>query len=135
MKACYVAGPMRGIPEYNYPAFFAAQEALEARGWKVYNPAAMDIEKDTNEDHAARTLEEQKLYDTARNNRRFARRDVNVLINILRAENGDAIVLLPGHENSIGATAELAVAKWVNLRILTIAEALRESELPAEKAV
>jgi hypothetical protein len=124
---------MRGIPEYNYPAFFAAQEALELRGWYVYNPAAMDIEED-NEDYTARTIEEQKLHDTVAAARRFARRDVGVLIDSLRAEDGDAIVLLPGHENSTGAVAELAVARWVGLRVLTIAEAMRDNPTAANQA-
>jgi hypothetical protein len=124
MSACYIVGPMRGVPEYNYPAFFAAEEALAARGWSpIYNPARMDIDEDE-EKYAERTLEEQKLHDTAHAARRFARRDVDVLLNKLCAEDGDAIVLLPGWDNSAGARAEHAVAAWVSLRVLTIAAAL-----------
>ena len=124
MRSCYIAGPMRGIPEYNYPAFFAAQKALERRGWFVYNPAAMDIAVDA-DDYADFSITDQKLHDTAANARRFARRDTNVLLYKLRAENGDAIILLPAYENSAGATAELAIARWVFLKILNLAEALR----------
>ena len=125
MKSCYIAGPMRGIPEYNYPAFMAAEKALEARGWYVHNPAAMDIEVDTDEDYTLFDADDQILHDTAANARRFARRDTDVLLRKLRAENGDAIVLLPGHEGSTGAAAELAVARWVSLKVFTLAEALR----------
>lgn len=35
----YISGPMTGLPEFNYPAFFAAAEALEARGYETINPA------------------------------------------------------------------------------------------------
>lgn len=35
----YIAGPMSGRPEYNYPAFFAAEDALVKCGFKVLNPA------------------------------------------------------------------------------------------------
>lgn len=122
-RMCYIAGPMRGLPSYNYPAFMDADDKLTAAGWETFNPAKMDIEED-DEDHAARSVDEQKLHDTARNARRFARRDVRVLIDFLRAEDGDAIVVLPDWEKSTGATAEVGVAKWVFLPILTVEEAL-----------
>jgi len=35
----YIAGPMSGLPEFNYPAFFAAAEQLTAAGYDVLNPA------------------------------------------------------------------------------------------------
>lgn len=35
----YVSGPMTGLPEYNYPAFHAAADALRAAGFGVENPA------------------------------------------------------------------------------------------------
>ena len=124
MSACYIAGPMRGLPEYNYPAFFAAEDALRAAGWDpIYNPAGMDREYDKVV-YEAWTIEEQKLHDTAQAARHFAWRDVNILIKRLSAENCDAIILLPGYEASTGATAELAVARWVMLRVLTIDQAL-----------
>jgi len=38
----YIAGPMRGHPLYNFPAFDAAARRFEALGWEVVNPAQMD---------------------------------------------------------------------------------------------
>ena len=35
----YIAGPMTGLPDLNYPAFNAAEEALTAAGHAVLNPA------------------------------------------------------------------------------------------------
>ena len=35
----YIAGPMRGLPEYNYPTFDAAEKRLEEQGHSVINPA------------------------------------------------------------------------------------------------
>lgn len=35
----YIAGPMTGLPELNYPAFFAAEEQLQAVGYETLNPA------------------------------------------------------------------------------------------------
>ena len=40
----YVAGPMRGIPEFNFPAFFAAADKLRGDGFAVFNPAERDNE-------------------------------------------------------------------------------------------
>ncbi len=116
---------MRGIPEYNYPALHAAATALREAGWFVYSPAEMDAPDP--EDWASIPVEDQKLHDNAINARRFARRDIDVLLNKLHVENGDAVVVLPGFEQSVGAQAETAVAKWVYLPILTLTEALDDS--------
>jgi hypothetical protein len=35
----YVAGPMTGIEDFNYPAFNAVAEQLRAQGYEVENPA------------------------------------------------------------------------------------------------
>ena len=35
----YIAGPMTGLPDYNYPAFNEAAAALKAAGFEVCNPA------------------------------------------------------------------------------------------------
>ena len=122
VKSCYIAGPMRGIPEYNYPAFMAAAELLRGLGWMAYNPAEMDIAKDF-EDYASRSLDEQKLHDSAQAARRFAQRDLNVIIEKLQAERGDTLFMLPGWENSTGAQAEVAVARWVMIPVIPIEEA------------
>lgn len=39
MSRLYIAGPMTGLPEFNYPAFHAAAAAWRALGWEVMNPA------------------------------------------------------------------------------------------------
>lgn len=39
MKRIYIAGPMTGLPEFNYPAFNKAAAKLRAIGYEVENPA------------------------------------------------------------------------------------------------
>lgn len=122
---CYLAGPMRTKPEFNYPAFMAGAKALRENGWEVFNPAEMDIEQDNqDEEFTKMTIEQQKAHAGApMNARRYARRDTRILIEKLRAEKGDAIVVLPDWEESTGAKAEVAIARWVGLRLLTLKEA------------
>ena len=45
MKRCYISGPMRGHPSFNFPVFFALERELFRDGWVVSNPARKDIEK------------------------------------------------------------------------------------------
>lgn len=95
MKRVYIAGPMRGIPSFNFPAFYAAEERLVALGWDVVNPARMD-----------QTLDGfDPTKDPAGAESFYMRRDLPAVA------LGDAIAMLPGWERSSGATKEIAVAR------------------------
>lgn len=102
MKRTYLAGPMRGLPAFGFPAFFAAEERLRAAGWEVVNPARMDQELD-GFDPDSSIVQPIEFY---------MRRD---LPEVARC---DAIALLPGWRGSDGACRELAVARWCGLDIL-----------------
>lgn len=41
-RVVYLAGPMSGLPEFNYPAFHAKAAELRAQGVDVRNPAEND---------------------------------------------------------------------------------------------
>lgn len=43
----YIAGPMSGLPDFNYPAFNAAADELAARGFDVLNPVDAEALNDT----------------------------------------------------------------------------------------
>lgn len=46
MRRYYIAGPMTGLPEYNYPAFEEAARRLRRRGLDVVSPHELTIESD-----------------------------------------------------------------------------------------
>jgi hypothetical protein len=105
----YIVGPMRGYPEFNFPAFDAARDLAKSRGWYPISPADMDREAGLNEKECD-TVTPSRM-------RAFVKRDVEA-IQSLKAEEGDAIALLPGWELSRGALAEFALARWLGLKML-----------------
>ena len=90
----YLAGPMAGYPERNYPAFMRAAKALRDLGYEVYNPA----------EYEANGTDEFPL-------REAFTEYANYILN-----RADIIALLPGYERSVGATAELSLARVVKLK-------------------
>lgn len=113
----YLAGPMRGYKDFNFPAFMAAAAALRRQGHTVFNPAERDLERDIEEgrEHTYKnetgdiTLAEAKGFD-----RRTAIMDDLTYI----VKKADAIALLPGWEISKGANAEFWTAKFLDLEII-----------------
>jgi hypothetical protein len=103
MKSIYIAGPMSGLPEFNFPAFFEAQSMLEAQGWKVWNPAAKDMEVSL-DPNAYKVGDEKLAMQNGFNFREAYGWDCDKVI------NGDGIYMLRGWEASPGARGEHAVA-------------------------
>lgn len=97
----YLSGPMTGLPDLNYPAFMKAATALREAGYEVYNPAEWEMMNAVDGVPAVFNLR-----------RAFA--DYCSYIS-LRA---DAVVVLPGWENSPGASAEVALARAIGLPVL-----------------
>lgn len=98
-KAIYLAGPMTGIEDFNYPAFHSAAAKLRARGYPVINPAeafggATDLSFDT-----------------------YMRYDLTCLL-----RDCDTIVVLEGWEKSPGAVLEVSVASALGYGILKLVE-------------
>jgi hypothetical protein len=91
---CYIAGPMRGIEDWNYPQFREAQALLESFGWKVFSP----VERDE-------VLGWDDEYPNARPLWEYMRMD---LADVTRS---DAVFFLPGWEKSEGAQLEFEVAQ------------------------
>lgn len=104
-KQIYIAGPMSGYPEWNYPAFMEAAHLLRSYGWSVKNPAEKDMEEGYDDPEA------KKTGDTALSiaNGSFPFRKA-FLWDVQQVLEGDAIYMLKGWEFSPGACAEHAVA-------------------------
>ena len=92
-KTVYIAGPMTGMPLFNYPKFFAMEGLLiRFNHCQVMNPAAQECGLDYKE---------------------CMRR---ACVNVARS---DVILLLDGWEKSKGAKFEYEIAKKIGLLIVT----------------
>jgi len=106
----YIAGPMRGIARYNFPAFDRAAEDLVKCGWQIKNPAQLD--RDAGFDPV--TLPSDHNWHTTPPGFDFPacrRRDIEAI------EKSDAMYMLKGWSKSTGAQAEHAYATWMGIPI------------------
>ena len=100
MKRIYVAGPMTGIRNFNFPAFFAAATLLRSNGFDPINPAEMDV---TEGDVTMDTSGTVSLSATW-NRDRVMERDLAAV------RNSDGVLLLDGWGKSRGALDEVTCA-------------------------
>ncbi|MDQ8040641.1 DUF5664 domain-containing protein [Cellulosimicrobium sp. XJ-DQ-B-000] len=104
----YVAGPMRGLPEFNFPAFDEATHALRMQGHDVVNPAEHDREGGF--DPAGMTGNEdltQHGFDLR----------AALAWDLEQITRCDAVYLLDGWQQSSGARAEYALAQALGLKV------------------
>lgn len=87
----YIAGPMSGLPEFNYPAFHAAEAQLKAAGYETLNPAT----------NAKPDPETWEGYMRAA---------------IAQVVQADGIAYLPGAYQSRGAKLELRLAEELGMK-------------------
>lgn len=93
----YIAGPMGGLPEYNYPAFHAAAQKVRAAGFEVINPAEADL-----------------FFGPPGN----VPRESYLRLAMTNVGMCDAIYLLPGWQESGGALLELHLAQELGLNVV-----------------
>lgn len=99
----YIAGPMSGYPQFNYPLFDRAATYLRGIGFEVTSPAEMD---DPATREAALASPDGSLATWVRGTwGDFLSRDVKLV-----SDEVDGIVMLPGWAESRGARLELFVA-------------------------
>jgi hypothetical protein len=104
MKA-YLAGPMSGIPQFNFPEFYRLSALLRSQGWVIVSPAELDNQEDKGAamsspdgDPNNRTIVKKSWGD-------FLARDVKLIAD----EGIEAIILMPGWSSSKGAKLEATV--------------------------
>lgn len=101
-KTIYVAGPMQGIPNFNFPLFDAVTWCLRQDGHTVFNPAEKDIER-----HGGVNIKnETGSLAQAKEEHKFSLRDALADDLEFICHRADTIILLPGWEKSNGAQAE-----------------------------
>lgn len=109
-KVFYVAGPMRGHPEFNHPAFHAAAAKLRDKGHEVFNPAERDFIVGLDVTGLAGL--ESELVD-----RGFSIREAMAADCLFLCKQATHVYLLPGWSTSKGAIAERFLAVALGLTI------------------
>jgi nucleoside 2-deoxyribosyltransferase len=104
MNRIYLAGPMTGLPDFNYPAFNAEAARLRALGYHVENPSE-------NPDQPSWA--------------HYMRQALAQLVTC------DTIAVLPGWRDSRGARLEVTVANALGMPVVIAAEITAPAEVAA----
>jgi hypothetical protein len=103
----YIAGPMRGYPDWNFAAFDQAENLWRCAGWHPLSPAqtcrALGYALTPGQDPTDSVDREHLLH--------VMQTDIACIY------AADALALLPGWEKSVGATVELSIAQFLNLPV------------------
>lgn len=99
----YIAGPMTGIRDWNFPAFDSAAEYLRGCGYSVINPA--DLDRTTGFHESQRAVTGDFM-------RRAMQRDLSAICEC------DGVAVLENWQASLGAGIEVALAVRLGLRII-----------------
>jgi len=105
----YLAGPMRGYPQFNTQAFDRTAEQLQWLGHRVYNPAHGDRVAGYDWTDAAGTTAELEAVNF--DLRGAMRKNMTVIC------ESDGVVVLDHWQNSSGASAEVAAALAIGLPV------------------
>lgn len=119
----YLAGPMTGKPNFNFPAFdFAAAKLRQKLGAYVFSPAEHDRCVYGPE------LEDNPTGDVllAKINHSFSLRKALLADLTFICQDADGIALLPGWEKSKGVACELATARALGLSVIELGEGFVE---------
>lgn len=124
----YIAGPMTGLPLFNFPAFdYAAAQWADA-GWEVVSPA--DLTRKLWRERFGTEFDPSSTDPAISAGgdiyRDFLREDIREIVTC------DAIALLPGWRKSKGAAVELTVARAMKCQVL---DAVTFKPMPDESAL
>jgi len=102
----YLAGPMTGLPQFNYPAFVATAQQMRRAGFTVVSPTDNGLPASAPWD-------------------RHMRRDLRLMLDC------QGVALLPGWEASKGAQLEHHVATALGMPVRTVGEWLGSEQVAA----
>lgn len=108
----YLAGPMTGYKDFNFPAFHSAAAELRAQGHEVFNPAEKDIENAGTEE----IFKGEGNVDVLVKKGGPTLRECLALDLVWICEHAEGIALMQGWEKSKGANAENATAIALGLK-------------------
>ena len=103
----YLSGPITGLPDYNKPAFAEATAKLEAHGHIVLNPHTVCVDLSAHSCQLPCTPSELELPWAD-----YLRADLVAMLT-----KCDALAMLPGWENSRGASLEAYIAKQLGWEV------------------
>ena len=106
LRSAYLAGPMRGIEDFNFPEFHKQAAWLRGLGWKVFSPAERD--------EADEALNGDWAVGVQRGLDYFMQFDLAAVCQT------DAVILMAGWENSQGARLEAMTAVEVGHPVFII---------------
>ncbi len=106
MSRLYIAGPMTGLPDFNFPAFNAAEAERQAAGYETRNPAR----------HGAGEVGLEWAD--------YLRRDIPDLLDC------DGVALLNGWQKSRGARLEVHIATALDMPLAGLNEWLQKDGTP-----
>jgi hypothetical protein len=112
-KRVYLAGPMRGIRDFNFPAFHEATARLREMGYEVFSAAEFEEAQFGVGFNKSETGDLKDIAHLAWDFRAAFFKDCEYIT--LQA---DAVVCLSGWEKSKGATAEVAIARALSIPVL-----------------
>ena len=111
LRSAYLAGPMRGYPQYNFPAFHEAAAWLRSQRWTIFSPAERD--------------EADETIDNSKDQAGWADHlglDYFMQFDLAAVCTHDAVICLPNWEKSQGARLETMVAVEIGHPVFEIDE-------------
>jgi hypothetical protein len=126
----YLAGPMTGYPQFNFPAFEQAAWELRTVGHKIISPHELDtpeVQAEAKKSMDGKLDSEGKIAGMTWAD--ILSKDVKVV-----ADHTDGVVVLPGWDKSKGATLEVFVAITVGHKLFQYAPGVPERMLPMSYA-
>lgn len=103
----YIAGPMRGYPDMNFPAFDDASRIGKMMGFNIISPA--DLDRAVGLPMTGEDLTRDQLDSCIS-------RDISAILGL--DPKTDGIAVLPRWEGSRGACTEVALARWRGLEVV-----------------